>query len=91
MGCLGTLRLTLVLPPYVGLGCCSSIPQLLCRYTSLRDLLRVVRNKRTHFYEMPPETQAQMGPLPDGFLQCVYASWSRLPHGFASSITTTQV
>lgn len=41
-----------------------------CRYTSLRDLLRVVRNKRTHFYEMPPETQAQMGPLPDGFLRC---------------------
>lgn len=40
------------------------------RYTSLRDLLRVVRNKRTHFYEMPPETQAQMGPLPDGFLLC---------------------
>lgn len=41
------------------------------RYTSLRDLLRVVRNKRTHFYEMPPETQKQMGPFPGGFLRCV--------------------
>ncbi len=42
------------------------------RYTSLRDLLRVVRNKRTHFYEMSAEMQAQLGPLPDGFLRCVF-------------------
>ncbi len=43
---------------------------VLPRYTSLRDLLRVVRNKRTHFYEMPPEAQKQMGPFPAGFLRC---------------------
>lgn len=50
---------------------------MLDRYTSLRDLLRVVRNKRTHFYEMPPETQAQMGPLPGGFLRCAFHSPAR--------------
>ncbi len=41
------------------------------RYTSLRDLLRVIRNKRGHFYEMSDDMQRQMGPLPDGFLRCV--------------------
>ena len=40
------------------------------RYTSLRDLLRVIRNKRGHFYEMNDDMQRQMGPLPDGFLRC---------------------
>ncbi|GIL90679.1 hypothetical protein Vretifemale_18451 [Volvox reticuliferus] len=38
-------------------------------YTSLRDLLRVVRNKRNHFREMPPTLQAMLGPLPAGFLR----------------------
>uniref|UniRef100_A0A383VZQ0 non-specific serine/threonine protein kinase n=1 Tax=Tetradesmus obliquus TaxID=3088 RepID=A0A383VZQ0_TETOB len=36
-------------------------------YTAMRDLLRVVRNKRNHFREMPQELQRLMGPLPDGF------------------------
>eukprot|EP00741_Cyanophora_paradoxa_P009242 tig00001416_g8952.t1 len=35
---------------------------------SLRDLLRVIRNKRNHFRDMPPPLQALMGPLPGGFL-----------------------
>lgn len=38
-------------------------------YTSLRDLLRVVRNKRSHFREMPSDLQAMLGPLPSGFLR----------------------
>jgi serine/threonine-protein kinase/endoribonuclease IRE1 len=36
-------------------------------YASLRDLLRVVRNKRNHFREMPEALQALMGPLPEGY------------------------
>lgn len=36
-------------------------------YSSLRDLLRVVRNKRNHFREMPESLQLLMGPLPEGY------------------------
>ena len=36
-------------------------------YTCLRDLLRVVRNKRNHFREMPESLQQLMGPLPNGY------------------------
>jgi hypothetical protein len=38
---------------------------------SLRDLLRVIRNKHNHFRELPEPLQAKLGPLPDGFLKCV--------------------
>lgn len=37
-------------------------------FTSLRDLLRVIRNKRSHFREMPASLQALLGPIPHGFL-----------------------
>ncbi|GFR44013.1 hypothetical protein Agub_g5168 [Astrephomene gubernaculifera] len=47
-------------------------------YTSLRDLLRVVRNKRNHFREMPQQLQALMGPLPGGFLRFFTARFPRL-------------
>lgn len=36
-------------------------------YTCLRDLLRVVRNKRNHFREMPEQLQQLMGPLTAGY------------------------
>lgn len=39
-------------------------------YTSLRDLLRVVRNKKNHFREMPEPLQRLMGPVPDGYYRC---------------------
>ena len=39
--------------------------------SSLRDLLRVIRNKHNHFREMPPSLQDQLGPLPEGFLRYV--------------------
>lgn len=38
-------------------------------YTSLRDLLRVIRNKRSHFREMPAPLQAMLGPIPTGFVR----------------------
>lgn len=36
-------------------------------FTSLRDLLRVVRNKHNHFRELPADLRSQMGPVPEGF------------------------
>ena len=36
---------------------------------SLRDLLRVIRNKHNHFRELPDGLQAKLGPLPGGFLR----------------------
>lgn len=36
-------------------------------YTCLRDLLRVVRNKKNHFREMPEGLQRAMGPVPEGY------------------------
>lgn len=35
--------------------------------TSLRDLLRVIRNKYNHFRDLPPDLQVVLGPIPDGF------------------------
>ncbi len=40
------------------------------RPDSLRDLLRVIRNKHNHFRELPEQLQAKLGPMPDGFLRC---------------------
>lgn len=37
-------------------------------YASLRDLLRVIRNKHSHFRELPLDLQERLGPLPHGFL-----------------------
>lgn len=34
---------------------------------SIRDLLRVIRNKKHHYGELPLETQKLLGSLPDGF------------------------
>lgn len=36
---------------------------------SLRDLLRVVRNKHNHFRELPEPLQQRLSPLPDGYLR----------------------
>lgn len=35
---------------------------------SLRDLLRVFRNKMQHFRELPPALREEMGPLPGGYV-----------------------
>lgn len=38
-------------------------------FSSVRDLLRVVRNKRHHFHELPDRVQHLMSPLPGGFMR----------------------
>lgn len=40
-------------------------------YSSLRDLLRLVRNKRNHYRELPAGVQALLGPLPEGYYRWV--------------------
>ena len=55
---------------------------------SLRDLLRVIRNKHNHFRELPESLQKKLGSLPEGFLGYVLllstssdqwsSSWSAL-------------
>lgn len=46
--------------------------------SSLRDLLRVIRNKHNHFREMPLSLQDQLGPLPEGFLRYFTTRFPRL-------------
>ncbi|GAB2210434.1 hypothetical protein Droror1_Dr00015700 [Drosera rotundifolia] len=37
------------------------------KYDSVRDLLRVIRNKLNHYRELPKEIQELLGPVPEGF------------------------
>uniref|UniRef100_A0A8D2FPS7 Serine/threonine-protein kinase/endoribonuclease IRE2 n=2 Tax=Theropithecus gelada TaxID=9565 RepID=A0A8D2FPS7_THEGE len=37
--------------------------------TSVRDLLRAVRNKKHHYRELPVEVRQALGQVPDGFVQ----------------------
>ncbi|XP_023375854.1 serine/threonine-protein kinase/endoribonuclease IRE2 [Pteropus vampyrus] len=46
--------------------------------TSVRDLLRAVRNKRHHYRELPAELRQALGYVPDGFVQYFTARFPRL-------------
>jgi serine/threonine-protein kinase/endoribonuclease IRE1 len=35
---------------------------------SLQDLMRVIRNKKNHYSELPPDVRGRIGSLPDGYL-----------------------
>ncbi|XP_010467524.1 PREDICTED: serine/threonine-protein kinase/endoribonuclease IRE1a [Camelina sativa] len=37
------------------------------KYDSIRDLLRVIRNKLNHYRELPPEIQELVGTVPEGY------------------------
>lgn len=37
------------------------------KFDSIRDLLRVIRNKLNHYRELPQEIQEILGPVPEGF------------------------
>lgn len=45
---------------------------------SVRDLLRVIRNKRHHFAELPHALQNELGSVPDGFLRYFTTRFPRL-------------
>lgn len=37
------------------------------KYDSVRDLLRVIRNKLNHYRELPTDIQEVLGSVPEGF------------------------
>eukprot|EP00658_Telonema_sp_P-2_P084452 TRINITY_DN9375_c0_g1_i1.p1 TRINITY_DN9375_c0_g1~~TRINITY_DN9375_c0_g1_i1.p1 ORF type:complete len:140 (-),score=27.75 TRINITY_DN9375_c0_g1_i1:60-479(-) len=39
------------------------------RYSSVRDLLRVIRNKAHHWRSLPTGLSELMGPMPEGFVK----------------------
>lgn len=47
-------------------------------YNAARDLLRVLRNKANHYYDLPPEVQNSLGSLPDGFMNYFKSRFPRL-------------
>lgn len=48
------------------------------KFDSVRDLLRVMRNKLNHFRELPPEIQELIGPVPEGFNDYFASRFPRL-------------
>ncbi|GMH25146.1 hypothetical protein Nepgr_026989 [Nepenthes gracilis] len=48
------------------------------KYDSVRDLLRVVRNKLNHYRELPKEIQGILGPIPEGFDEYFTSRFPRL-------------
>ncbi|XP_076956605.1 serine/threonine-protein kinase/endoribonuclease IRE1a-like [Bidens hawaiensis] len=48
------------------------------KYNSVRDLLRVIRNKLNHYRELPGEIQELLGSIPEGFDQYFGSRFPRL-------------
>ncbi|XP_057543566.1 serine/threonine-protein kinase/endoribonuclease IRE1a-like isoform X1 [Amaranthus tricolor] len=48
------------------------------KYDSVRDLLRVMRNKLNHYRELPAEIQGLLGHIPDGFEEYFSSRFPRL-------------
>jgi serine/threonine-protein kinase/endoribonuclease IRE1 len=48
------------------------------RGNSVRDLLRVLRNKKNHYRDLPDDLKAQLGPMPEGFLEYFTSRYPRL-------------
>ncbi|KAL2348708.1 hypothetical protein Fmac_002708 [Flemingia macrophylla] len=48
------------------------------KFDSVRDLLRVVRNKLNHYRELPQEMQDRIGPVPEGFNDYFASRFPRL-------------
>ncbi|KAG5007721.1 hypothetical protein AAZX31_09G179700 [Glycine max] len=47
-------------------------------FNSVRDLLRVMRNKLNHYRELPREIQELVGPVPEGFFNYFASRYPRL-------------
>ncbi|XP_057448905.1 serine/threonine-protein kinase/endoribonuclease IRE1a [Lotus japonicus] len=48
------------------------------KFDSVRDLLRVLRNKLNHYRELPQEIQELLGPVPEGFNDYFASRFPRL-------------
>ncbi|XP_077380693.1 serine/threonine-protein kinase/endoribonuclease IRE1 isoform X3 [Festucalex cinctus] len=46
--------------------------------SSVRDLLRAMRNKKAHYHQLPPEVQHSLGELPDGFVRYFTSRFPKL-------------
>lgn len=46
--------------------------------TSVRDLLRAMRNKRHHYRELPDDLRATLGDIPDGYMNYFTSRFPRL-------------
>ena len=47
-------------------------------FNAARDLLRVMRNKANHYYDLPQEVQDSLGSLPEGFMGYFKSRFPRL-------------
>lgn len=44
----------------------------------LRDLLRAIRNKKHHYYELPDQVKSSLGKLPDEFVDYFISRFPKL-------------
>ena len=47
-------------------------------YSTIRDLLRVIRNKKNHYNELPVELQHELGSVPNGYYTYFNTRFSKL-------------
>ena len=49
-------------------------------YESVRDLIRVIRNKLNHFHEIPKEVRTHVGRTPEAFIEYCLGLFPKLLH-----------
>lgn len=49
-------------------------------YESVRDLIRVIRNKLNHFHEIPKDVKSNIGKTPEGFIEYCLELFPKLLH-----------
>jgi hypothetical protein len=60
--------------------------------SSVRDCLRVIRNKKHHYHELPAATQRSLGSMPDGFYQYFAVRFPQLLlHAYACMASFVQL
>jgi serine/threonine-protein kinase/endoribonuclease IRE1 len=47
-------------------------------FESIRDLIRMIRNKLNHFHEIPKEVKAHIGKTPEGFIEYCFSIFPKL-------------
>ena len=47
-------------------------------YHSVRDLIRLIRNKVSHYHELPKETRAALGKTPEHFVEYFLQKFPKL-------------
>jgi serine/threonine-protein kinase/endoribonuclease IRE1 len=47
-------------------------------FNSVRDLIRLIRNKVNHFHEIPKETRNSIGKTPEAFVEYILKLYPKL-------------